>query len=57
MQVRTRAGEVFSVWLTRRLMQRLWPALLQINGRMTLGSARLGVARCYGSARHAGQAG
>lgn len=30
MQVRTRAGEMVAVWLTRRMMQRLWPALQEI---------------------------
>ncbi len=38
MQVRTRAGEVFAVWLTRRMVQRLWPPFRQLV-------TRIGVAR------------
>jgi hypothetical protein len=37
MQVRTRAGEVFAIWLTRRLVQRLWPALQQVATHLALG--------------------
>lgn len=29
-QVRTRGGELFSVWLTRRMVQRLWPPFQQL---------------------------
>lgn len=29
-QVRTRGGELFSVWLTRRMVQRLWPPFSQL---------------------------
>ena len=36
LRVRTRADEVFAIWLTRRMMQRLWPALQQLNTRMAL---------------------
>lgn len=36
MQVRTRAGEVFAIWLTRRLMQRLWPPFQQLGARAAL---------------------
>lgn len=37
MQVRTRTGEVFAIWLTRRLVQRLWPAFQQVAAQLALG--------------------
>jgi hypothetical protein len=37
MQVRTRTGEVFAIWLTRRLVQRLWPAFQQVATQLALG--------------------
>lgn len=36
MQVRTRSGEIFAVWLTRRMMQRLWPPFQQLSAQMAL---------------------
>jgi len=39
MQVRTRAGEVFAIWLTRRMVQRLLPPFLQIGTRLSLAKA------------------
>ena len=30
MQIRTRAGEMFSIWLTRRMVSRLWPPFLEV---------------------------
>lgn len=35
-QVRTRGGELFSVWLTRRMVLRLWPPFQQLVTRMEL---------------------
>lgn len=34
MQVRTRASEVFAVWLTRRMMQRFWPTFHRVATQM-----------------------
>ena len=42
MQVRSRAGEVYAVWLTRRMMQRLWPPFLQLSGQQALAGASPG---------------
>jgi hypothetical protein len=39
MQVRTRAGEVFAIWLTRRMVQRLLPPFQQIGTRLSLAKA------------------
>jgi hypothetical protein len=39
MQVRTRAGEVFAIWLTRRMVQRLLPPFQQIGTRFSLAMA------------------
>jgi len=36
MQVRTRAGEVVSIWFTRRLMLRLWKPLQELAGRLAV---------------------
>ena len=40
MQVRTRQGEVYALWLTRRMVQRLWPALQQVAARQALGKVQ-----------------
>jgi hypothetical protein len=40
MQVRTRAGDVFAIWLTRRMVQRLLPPFQQIGTRLSLSKAR-----------------
>jgi hypothetical protein len=32
-QVRTRAGEIIAVWLTRRMLSRLWPPFVQLVTR------------------------
>lgn len=40
LQVRTRAGEVFALWLTRRMVQRLWPAFQQVGARLALAGAQ-----------------
>jgi hypothetical protein len=32
-QVRTRGGEIYAVWLTRRMVARLWPPFLQLVTR------------------------
>ncbi|MCU0919141.1 MAG: hypothetical protein MUF16_02210 [Burkholderiaceae bacterium] len=40
MQVRTRAGEVFAIWLTRRMVQRLLPPFRQIGVHLSLPNAR-----------------
>jgi hypothetical protein len=34
MQVRTRAGELVSIWFTRRLMLRLWKTLQELAARL-----------------------
>jgi hypothetical protein len=39
MQVRTRAGEPFAIWLTRRMVQRLLPPFHQIGTRLSLAKA------------------
>lgn len=39
MQVRTRAGEVFAIWLTRRMVQRLLPPFQQIGTQMAVARA------------------
>jgi len=39
MQVRTRADEVFAIWLTRRMVQRLLPPFQQIGTRLSLAKA------------------
>lgn len=39
MQVRTRAGELFAIWLTRRMVQRLLPPFQQLATRLTLAHA------------------
>lgn len=39
MQVRTRDGEVFAVWLTRRMVQRLWPPFQQVVTRLAVAQA------------------
>jgi hypothetical protein len=36
MQVRTRAGELVSIWFTRRLMLRLWTPLQQLAARLAV---------------------
>jgi hypothetical protein len=36
MQVRTRAGELVSIWFTRRLMMRLWTPLQQLAARVAV---------------------
>jgi hypothetical protein len=36
MQVRTRAGELISIWFTRRLMLRLWAPLQELAGRLAV---------------------
>lgn len=40
MQVRTRADELFAIWLTRRMLQRLWPPFQQLGARVALSRAR-----------------
>jgi hypothetical protein len=40
LQVRTRQGEVYALWLTRRMVQRLWPALQQVAARQALGQVQ-----------------
>ena len=40
MQVRTRADEVFAIWLTRRMLLRLWPPFQQLGARVALARAR-----------------
>ena len=40
MQVRTRADEVFAIWLTRRMVQRLWPAFRDVGARLALAGAQ-----------------
>ena len=35
-QVRTRAGEIIAVWLTRRMVARLWPPFLKLVTQSTL---------------------
>lgn len=39
MQVRTRADEVFAIWLTRRMVQRLLPPFQQIGTHLSLAKA------------------
>lgn len=39
MQVRTRADELFAIWLTRRMLQRLWPPFQQLGAQVALGRA------------------
>ena len=36
LQVRTRADEVFAIWLTRRMLLRLWPPVQQLGVRVAL---------------------
>jgi hypothetical protein len=40
MQVRTRAEELFAIWLTRRMVQRLWPPFQQLGAKAALARAR-----------------
>ena len=42
MQVRTRNAEVYALWLTRRMMLRLWPAFQRLNGVQSLARASPG---------------